>query len=104
MDPSLVIDIKTIAISAVIAWGSTEILKPLMKQGGKRKSATRALALFTGMMGGWFIYPELGGQGGKIVGGGLGAAAGALNAVIVAVVKSKVRAQGEEGNNGDSDS
>ena len=101
MDPALIIDLKTIALAAVIAWGSTEILKPLMRQGGKRKSATRALALFTGMFGGWFIYPELGGQGGEIVGGGLGAAAGALNAVIVAVVKNKIKAQG---GGGDSDS
>jgi len=94
MEPALITDLKTIAIAAVIAWGATEILKPLMKQGEKRKSATRALALFTGMLGGWFIYPELGGQGGEIVGGGLGAAAGVLNAVIVAVVKNKIKTQG----------
>ena len=93
MEQSLLIDVKTVAIVAVIAWGATEILKPLMKKGEKRKSATRALALFTGMFGGWFIYPELGGQGGQIVGGALGASAGVLNAVIVAVVKNKIKSQ-----------
>jgi hypothetical protein len=93
MDPALVIDLKTIGVAAVIAWGVTETIKPLMKRGGKRKSATRALALLTGTLSGAFIYPALGGEGGGIVGGGLGAAAGALNAVIVALVKSKVKAQ-----------
>lgn len=101
MDPALMIDAKTLAIAAVIAWGATEILKPLMRQGGKRKSATRALALFTGMLSGWFIYPELGGQGGEIVGGSLGAAAGALNAMIVAVVKGKIKAQGGQSESND---
>jgi hypothetical protein len=97
MNAALIIDAKTIALAAVIAWGATEVLKPLMQQGGKRKSATRALALFTGALSGFFIYPELGGKGGGVLGGCLGAAAGALNAVIIAVVKSKIKAQGGSG-------
>ena len=97
MSPELTIDIKTIAITAVLAWGVTEIIKPLIKSGPKRKSLIRAVALTVGIITGRMIYPELGGQGGLVLGGALGGASGALNAVIVAVVKSKIKAQSEKG-------
>jgi len=96
MNIEYIIDLKTIAICAVLAYGATEVLKPLIKRGPTRKAIVRFTALVIGIISGLLIYPELGGQGGGVVGGALGGASGALNAVIVAKVKSKVK----EGGNG----
>ena len=98
MSPEIIADLKTIALAAVIAWGCTEVIKPLLSASPKRRSLLRSIALLVGGAVGWFFYPELDGQGGEIVGGGLGLAAGALDAVIVWVVKSKIKAQKVEKN------
>ena len=96
MNPELIADIKTLALCAVIAWGFTEVLKPLLKRSGKRRAALRSLALVVGGVSGWFIYPELNGQGGSVVGAALGTAAGALDAVIVFIVKSKIESAADD--------
>jgi energy-converting hydrogenase Eha subunit A len=95
MSPDLILDIKTIAITAVVAYGATEVLKPLMKASNKRKSLIRALALIVGGLVGFRIYPELGGKS-NIVGCSLGVCAGALNALIVALIKKKIQNKVEE--------
>jgi energy-converting hydrogenase Eha subunit A len=90
MSPEIILDLKLIGITAVIAYGFTEILKPLMKQGNKRKASVRALALITAGVAGYFIYPALGGTN-EIVGLSLGLCAGALNAIIVAIIKKRMK-------------
>lgn len=95
MSPELILDAKTIGITAVVAYGATEVLKPLMKASNKRKSLIRALALVVGGIVGFYVYPELGGKS-KIIGCSLGACAGALNALIVALIKKKVQNKVEE--------
>ena len=97
MTPEFILDLKTVILTAVIAWGVTEIFKPLIKKGPTRKSVIRALALIVGVLVGRYIYPELGGQGGNVVGGALGGASGVLNALVVAQVKNKIKNQGGGG-------
>ena len=91
MSPEIILDLKVLGICAAIAWGATEVLKPLMKRSSKRASALRAVALLVGGISGALVYPALGGEGGLIVGGGVGAAAGALDSCIVWYLKNKVK-------------
>ena len=91
MSPELIADLKTLSIAAVIAWGLTEVIKPLFKQTPKRRSLLRFIALLGGGFSGWLIYSELGGLGGDIVGAALGTAAGALDALIVWAVKKRIK-------------
>lgn len=99
MSPELIIDLKCIGICAVIAYGSTESLKPLLKTGPKRLALVRSLALVSGAIAGYFIYPELDGKMSAIVGLGLGASSGALNALLVAQIKNRIKKADENGTN-----
>lgn len=95
------IDIKTCSLSAVIAWGIVEALKPALtlagfaEKGPRYALAVRLAALAVGAVVGLGIHPALDGKGGALTGAAIGAAAGALNALIVAQVKARLRRAGE---------
>jgi len=94
LDPQ---DLKTLALSAAIAWGAVETLKPALKiahiepRSPRHTLAVRLSALLIGAAVGALLHHHLEGTGGSIAGGGLGAAAGALNAVIVAKIKAHLK-------------
>jgi len=97
MEQLFIQDLKTLAITAVIAWGATEALKPMMHKGERRLAAVRTLALISGAIVGAFLHPELTeGKQSATIGACLGGAAGALNAIIVAVIKKKLKSNNEE--------
>lgn len=97
IDPN---DLKTGALSAVIAWGVVEALKPALlikgypEKGPRYALAVRVAALVVGGCVGLAIHPALDGTGGALTGGALGMAAGALNALIIAQVKARLRGAG----------
>jgi len=103
MSPELMLKIEAVALCAIIAWGLVEWLKPLLnalgweKGSNKIRSVTRLAALIIGALVGAVIYPELGGQSWKL-GGALGACAGALNAMLVAIVKKRIKGLSDANN------
>lgn len=96
------IDLKTGALSAVIAWGLVEVLKPALtlagipEKGPRYALAVRLTALLVGAGVGAPLHEALGASGGMIEGAALGASAGALNALIVAQIKARIRGRREE--------
>jgi len=96
MSPELYLKIEAVVISAVIAWGLVEWTKPLIsslkieKKSAQAKIITRLVALIIGAFVGGVIYPELGGASWKL-GAALGTCAGALNAVIISIVKKRIK-------------
>jgi len=101
MNAELVADLKTLCICAVIAYGLVEICKPILEISRIDKSnpryalAVRLTALIIGSLVGVFLHPVLNDEAGMIMGGALGACAGALNALIVSQIKKRIKtAQG----------
>jgi len=90
-------DFKTLALSAAIAWGVVETIKPALKlaniepRSPRHTLAVRLSALIIGATVGAILHHHLEGSGGSVAGGGLGAAAGALNAAIVAKIKAHLK-------------
>lgn len=102
MSPWMVNELKTLALSAVITWGLVQAVKPALKLksigGEKSQIIIRLVSVFLGLMIGAILHPALveGPIGpSAILGGGLGAAAGALNAVIVAQIKGRLNKEQE---------
>ena len=100
MSPELKVKAEAIVLCAVVAWGLVEWLKPLLRSVGweknsvKIKAVTRLAALVIGGGVGAFIYPDLGGESWKL-GGALGMSAGALNALLVSIVKKRIKGLGD---------
>ena len=97
MSPEIIADLKTLCICAILAYGLVEICKPILEISSITKGkpvyklAVRLTALIVGCIVGVFLHPALYDKGGMITGGALGACAGALNALIVAQIKKKIR-------------
>jgi|11_taG_2_1085331.scaffolds.fasta_scaffold18023_1 uncharacterized membrane protein required for colicin V production len=97
MNAELIADLKTLCICAVIAYGLVEICKPVLEISRIDKSnpryalAVRLTALIIGSFVGVFLHPVLNDDVSSIVGGALGACAGALNTVIVAQIKKRIK-------------
>ena len=95
-------DLKTLGISAAITWGLIQAVKPALKLRGvggeKNRIIIRLFSVLFGLLIGAVVHPALV-QGpigpGAIVGAGLGAAAGGLNAAIVGAVKARLKTRGE---------
>jgi len=95
-------DLKTLGISAAITWGLIQAAKPALKLRGvggeKNRLIIRLFSVLFGLLVGAIVHPALV-QGpigpGAIVGAGLGAAAGGLNAAIVGAVKARLKIKGE---------
>ena len=102
MNPEYIIDLKTILLSAVLAYACVEILKPINEMIGverhtpKHKLSTRILSLIAGCLCGFFIYPALRGEGGDVLGVALGGASGVLNAFLVSMIKKKIKSKVEK--------
>lgn len=94
--------VETLALSAVIAWGVIEVVKPALKlynvdpNSPKHALIIRAGSLLVGAILGAAIYAALDKTAGVTrdditTGAALGAAAGALNAALVAAIKRKLK-------------
>lgn len=94
---------EALALAAVIAWGIIEIIKPALRlyniepKSPKHTLIIRAAALVVGAMVGAPLYPALT-SGAEVwtgsnilIGAMLGGSAGALNALLVAQIKRKLR-------------
>lgn len=87
----------TLALTAAIAWGALEVLKPALKlakiepRSPRHTLAVRLSALIIGAAVGTPLHLALEGAGGGTAGAAIGAAAGALNAAIVAALKRKMK-------------
>jgi cobalamin synthase len=97
MSPALIIDLKTIALSAVFAYALVELAKPALAllnippKHPKYKLAVRFIALVTGGVCGVLVYTQLGGESGDTVGAFMGICAGALNALLVSQIKKRIK-------------
>jgi hypothetical protein len=96
-------DLKTLGLSAAITWGFVQAIKPALKLrsigGEKSQAIIRLVSVILGLVIGAILHPALveGPIGSSaVIGGGLGAAAGALNAVIVAQLKSRLKSEGQK--------
>ena len=91
----LMIDLRTIALCAVVAYGLVEICKPVLEIMNIRKGqpvfklAMRITALVVGCLVGTFLHVAINPEASRLLGGVLGACSGALNALIIGLIKKK---------------
>jgi hypothetical protein len=101
INPAL-LPLETLAWTAISAWALVEWSRPLLTmfdiQGPQRVLALRSMALVVGALVGALIHPEVTEDESLVLYGAvIGLGAGAMNSVIVSILKKKVRrAIGEE--------
>jgi hypothetical protein len=101
INPAL-LPLETLAWTAISAWALVEWCRPLLTmfdiQGPQRVLALRSMALMVGALVGALIHPEVTEDESLVLYGAvIGLGAGAMNSVIVSILKKKVRrAIGEE--------
>ena len=102
LNPAL-LPLETLAWTAISAWALVEWCRPLLKmfniEGPKRVLALRSIALIVGAIVGAIIHPEVTEDSASALYGAIiGLGAGAMNSIIVGIIKSKVsKATGEGG-------
>ena len=100
LNPAL-LPLETLAWTAISAWALVEWCRPLLKmfniEGPKRVLALRSIALIVGAIVGAIIHPEVTEDSASALYGAIiGLGAGAMNSIIVSIIKSKVsKATGE---------
>lgn len=101
INPAL-LPLETLAWTAISAWALVEWSRPLLTmfdiQGPQRVLALRSMALVVGALVGALIHPEVTEDESLVLYGAvIGLGAGAMNSVIVSILKKKIaRAIGEE--------
>jgi hypothetical protein len=101
INPAL-LPLETLAWTAISAWALVEWSRPLLAmfniEGPKRVLALRTMALIVGAIVGSVIHPEVTEDSASALYGAIiGLGAGAMNSIIVSIIKRKVgKATGAE--------
>ena len=101
LNPAL-LPLETLAWTAISAWALVEWCRPLLKmlniEGPKRVLALRSMALIVGAIVGAVIHPEVTEDSASALYGAIiGLGAGAMNSIIVGIIKAKVKKAAGEG-------
>lgn len=101
INPAL-LPLETLAWTAISAWALVEWCRPLLSMfnidGPKRVLALRSMALIVGSLVGAIIHPEVTEDSASALYGAIiGLGAGAMNSIIVGIIKRKVKKAAGEG-------
>ena len=99
LNPAL-LPLETLAWTAISAWALVEWCRPLLNvlhiEGPRRALALRSIALVVGALVGALIHPEVTEDSSSaLYGAVIGLGAGAMNSIIVSIIKKKAGLENE---------
>ena len=99
LNPAL-LPLETLAWTAISAWALVEWCRPLLNvlhiEGSRRALALRSIALVVGALVGALIHPEVTEDSSSaLYGAVIGLGAGAMNSIIVSIIKKKAGLENE---------